>query len=109
MGARFICQHCGAAVKRDSKSCPQCGRPFANILCPACGFEGGERLFSAGCPACGYTSVRPVTKAVAPKQEKGPQTDRTPRFAAGELPVWAYVLAILAFVGVLGMLLKNVR
>ncbi|GHV77481.1 hypothetical protein AGMMS49942_23020 [Spirochaetia bacterium] len=90
MGARFICEHCGTSVKRDSKSCPQCGRHFANILCPACGFKGEERLFSAGCPSCGYTS----------KHEKAPP----PRFVAGDLPVWAYVLAILAFVGVLALL-----
>jgi uncharacterized membrane protein YvbJ len=108
MGARFICEHCGAVVRRDSKSCPKCGRPFANILCPACGFEGEERLFSAGCPACGYTSGNPgnaTAKAAVPKQRKRP----APGFAAGELPVWTYILGVLAFVGVLGMLLKNLR
>ncbi|GHV32432.1 hypothetical protein AGMMS4952_22790 [Spirochaetia bacterium] len=119
MAARFICQNCGAQVNRNSKTCPQCGRPFANVLCPACGFEGEERFFSAGCPSCGYTSGGPA-KAAVPKQGtfdrnrpgkgKGPEsaglTGRPPRFAAGELPAWAYALAILAFVGVLALLLK---
>ncbi|GHV80854.1 hypothetical protein AGMMS49944_26450 [Spirochaetia bacterium] len=104
MGARFICEHCGASVKRDSKSCPQCGRPFANVLCPVCGFEGAERLFSAGCPSCGYTAEAPV-RVAASKHEKEPP----PRFVAGDLPVWAYVLAILAFVSVLALLLKYLR
>jgi uncharacterized membrane protein YvbJ len=106
MGARFICEHCGASVKRDSKSCPQCGRPFANIRCPVCGFEGGERLFSAGCPSCGYTAAkRAVPKQGTIKRSAG----RPPPFIAGELSVWVYALAILAFVGVLVILLKNIH
>jgi predicted RNA-binding Zn-ribbon protein involved in translation (DUF1610 family) len=107
MGARFICEHCGAVVRRDSKSCPQCGRPFANILCPACGFEGEARLFSAGCPSCGYTSGSPG--GTAKPQSRPGKGKRPPGFIAGELPVLAYALAILAFVGVLVILLKNLR
>ena len=105
MGARFICQHCGAAVKRDSKNCPQCGRPFANVLCPACGFEGAERLFAAGCPSCGYTAAPSRTTEV-PK--KGPLGSPQGAMTVGELPIWAYVLAVLAFAGVLGILLLQI-
>ncbi|MDR2738499.1 MAG: zinc-ribbon domain-containing protein [Treponema sp.] len=101
MGARFFCEHCGAEVKRNTKSCPKCGRSFANILCPACGFQGEESLFSAGCPVCGYTADS-SEKTPAPKPRKNPPS----KFPAGSLPIWAYVLAVLAFAAVLGILLK---
>jgi predicted amidophosphoribosyltransferase len=98
MAARFFCENCGGEVKRNSKACPHCGRPFANILCPACGFAGEERLFSAGCPVCGYTAGSPDPKPK--KQQPTPQ-----KIAAGSPPAWAYILAILAFVGVVALLL----
>ncbi|WP_010253679.1 zinc ribbon domain-containing protein [Treponema primitia] len=101
MGARFFCENCGAEVKRNSKSCPKCGRSFANILCPACGFEGEEQLFSAGCPVCGYTADSSGNTPVPKPGKPSP-----PKFPAGSLPLWAYVLAILAFVAVLAILLR---
>jgi uncharacterized membrane protein YvbJ len=103
MGARFFCENCGAEVRRDSKTCPRCGRSFASVLCPACGFKGEERLFAAGCPVCGYTAAAP--KPNVTRRQSEPGKGRPPQVAAGALPVWAYVLAVLAFAGVLGLLL----
>jgi predicted amidophosphoribosyltransferase len=100
MAARFFCENCGAEVKRNSKACPNCGRSFANILCPACGFSGDASLFAAGCPVCGYTAGNPGP-APKPKKQQPPR----PRFAAGSPPPWAYILAILVFAGVLALLL----
>jgi hypothetical protein len=71
---------------------------FADVLCQACGFAGPPRLFAAGCPVCGNTAA-----SAAPKPKGGaPQ-----RFAAEAPPAWAYLLAILAFVGILALLLTK--
>ena len=103
MGSRFFCENCGAEVKRDAKTCPQCGMSFANVLCQNCGFAGAPRLFAAGCPVCGHTAAGPA--GIASKPKHGGAVPR--RFAAGAPPVWAYVLAILAFAGVFALLLTK--
>jgi uncharacterized membrane protein YvbJ len=104
VGARFFCENCGVEVKRNSKTCPRCGRSFANVLCPACGFVGEGSLFSAGCPVCGYTAGSPAASKSKPelKAEKtAPQ-----KIAAGSPPAWAYLLALLALAGVLALLFR---
>lgn len=53
---RFFCDHCGKQVLPDSSKCPNCGRPFRAIKCPACQFKGDPWLFDNGCPRCGYLS-----------------------------------------------------
>jgi hypothetical protein len=124
MGARFFCEHCGAEVKRNSKTCPRCGRSFANVLCPVCGFSGEERLFAAGCPVCGHAAAGPDSAAPkppggntapprrvagpvngAPKPRRGNRA--SPRFAAAAPPAWAYLLAVLALAGVFALLLTK--
>ncbi|AEF85727.1 conserved hypothetical protein [Treponema primitia ZAS-2] len=99
MAAHFFCENCGAEVKRDSKNCPKCGRSFASILCPACGFVGEEALFAGGCPVCGYTAPAQG----APKNHPGKTLPQ--KFSAGALPGWAYALAVLVFAAVAALLL----
>jgi predicted RNA-binding Zn-ribbon protein involved in translation (DUF1610 family) len=114
MGARFFCENCGAEVKRNSKTCPHCGRSFADILCPACGFTGEARLFSAGCPVCGYTAA-PASegenaappKSAAARPKPGGRNAASRKFAAGAPPAWAYLLALLTLAGVLALLLTR--
>ena len=111
MGARFFCENCGAEVQRNSKTCPRCGQSFADILCPACGFTGEARLFSAGCPVCGYTAG-PVSESGNPKPAPAPskpggRSARPGKFAADAPPAWAYVLAILALACVFVLLLAR--
>jgi predicted RNA-binding Zn-ribbon protein involved in translation (DUF1610 family) len=101
MGARFFCENCGAEVKRNAKTCPRCGRSFANVLCPACGFVGEGSLFSAGCPVCGYTAGTPA----APKPKPGKPAPQ--KVAASSPPAWAYQLAFLALAGILALLFNQ--
>jgi uncharacterized membrane protein YvbJ len=104
MGERFFCENCGAEVRRDAKTCPQCGQSFANVLCLACGFSEKADLFSAGCPVCGApVAATPVNAAPKPKEEN----EQRQRFVAGAPPAWAYLLALLAFAGVLALLLTK--
>jgi RNA polymerase subunit RPABC4/transcription elongation factor Spt4 len=102
MGERFFCENCGAEVKRDAKTCPQCGVSFADVLCLACGFSGNARLFAAGCPVCGApVAAGPVNGTPKPTRAA------RPKFAAGAPPAWAYLLALLAFAGVFALLLTR--
>jgi predicted RNA-binding Zn-ribbon protein involved in translation (DUF1610 family) len=91
---RFFCENCGAEVGRDVKHCPRCGRYFASVRCPSCGFVGDEVLFKDGCPLCGY-SVAPASKPSRPSPE---------REAPGSLPLWVYILAGAILTAVFGFL-----
>ena len=51
---KFFCENCNAEVRRDAMICPYCGRFFASVRCPPCGFTGTHKEFKDGCPSCGY-------------------------------------------------------
>lgn len=73
----------------NAKDCPACGRAFASIRCPSCGFSGEDDFFTDGCPVCGYTARKaPRREGAAPVQP-----------LAGALPLWVYVLTGLAVLG----------
>ncbi|MDR2701665.1 MAG: hypothetical protein LBB72_04465 [Spirochaetaceae bacterium] len=85
MAARFFCDNCGEEVKRNASRCSRCGRYFASVRCPECGFTGEEKHFAKGCPVCGYCEA---------KQEP----DRLPQAPSSftrleNLPRWVYVVS----------------
>jgi hypothetical protein len=91
MSPRFFCENCGAEVPRSAKTCPRCGRYFASVKCPGCGFVGEEGLFKAGCPVCGYSAV--------PAKEGGGQStgpSAPAKRPAGALPLWVYLITLIA-------------
>jgi predicted RNA-binding Zn-ribbon protein involved in translation (DUF1610 family) len=85
---RFFCDNCGVEVDRGAKACPRCGRFFASVRCPSCGYAGEERAFAGGCPSCGYSAPSLPGKPAAGKK------------AAGPLPLWVYILSIVAMFAV---------
>jgi predicted RNA-binding Zn-ribbon protein involved in translation (DUF1610 family) len=104
---RFFCENCGAEVDRNAKSCPRCGRYFASVRCPACGFTGAEDLFGGGCPVCGYSApsgqFRPAEKW-PPPPKKPPR-----RIAAGTLPLWVYLITIFFLICVFSVFFFTLR
>jgi uncharacterized membrane protein YvbJ len=56
---RFFCDNCAQEVGSEVKSCPNCGRYFASVRCPSCGYSSEDRMFKNGCPMCGYSSAPP--------------------------------------------------
>ena len=96
---RFFCDNCQCEVKRNSKACPGCGRFFAAIRCPSCGFIGDENTFSSGCPSCGYSS--PIAANPSIIQKKKPEQKNL----SGKLPKWVYILSIAAFITVIVILI----
>jgi predicted RNA-binding Zn-ribbon protein involved in translation (DUF1610 family) len=97
----FFCEHCSAEVSLDAERCPSCGRRFASIRCPKCGFTGGESHFSNGCPDCGYSAHfddRPIFSS-------SESNERFIKNAA--LPLWVYVVTISAFIAAAGIFFIN--
>jgi DNA-directed RNA polymerase subunit RPC12/RpoP len=108
----FYCDNCGAEVSQDTPACSRCGRKFASIRCPACGFSGEEKLFDNGCPECGY-QVLPgkgrhknlhAVRRSRKKDAYGLSASSAPS-PNGTLPVWAYFLALALFVFAISFLL----
>jgi len=94
----FYCDNCGAEVPRDEEYCPKCGRHFASVLCPACGFVGEISKFKDGCPVCGYS-----TKS-SPSRSKKQKKVSENKNAAAPLPFWVYILTTAAFTAILAAL-----
>lgn len=81
---RFFCDNCDTEVDLDVRACPNCGRLFVSVRCPACGFSGDEKNFSKGCPNCGYSAI--------PKKKPRPRKKKVR--AHTPLPLWLYILSI---------------
>ena len=96
---RFFCESCGTEVPRNAKNCPNCGKLFASILCPSCGFAGEEALFKGGCPVCGYSSGK-GDGAFPDFPREFPETKKP----AGALPLWVYILTAAVFTAVMAAL-----
>jgi uncharacterized membrane protein YvbJ len=100
---RFFCDNCGHEVERDAKSCAHCGRFFASVRCPSCGYTSDERAFSNGCPSCGYSAPPAGQSARLPEIPP----DNRPLLPARPLPLWVYLLSICAFIAVCAVLVSK--
>ncbi|MDR0643156.1 MAG: zinc-ribbon domain-containing protein [Treponema sp.] len=108
---RFFCDNCGAEVAMSAKSCPQCGRFFASVRCPKCGFTGRDDDFVRGCPACGYSAV-PLSvphKAGGDYKKSLQWGGKGPGVRAGAVPIWIYFFAALILICVLTLLYNLLR
>ena len=94
---RFFCDNCGEEVDNDVKSCPYCGRFFASVRCPSCGFSGEDRLFHNGCPVCGYSADGNAKPRKKPKAKKGKPVEEP-------LPVGAYIISAIALLVAIAIL-----
>jgi len=103
---RFFCDNCGIEVSRDTKACPQCGRFFAQVRCPACGFTAEESAFMRGCPSCGYSSPPSNGASSAAPIAALPHNKKLP---AKPLPAWVYIFSVCAFISVCAVLFFILR
>ena len=81
MKARFYCDSCGAEVRGRSAKCPSCGKTFAAVRCPRCGYEGPPADFVRGCRLCGYMSVNPEERKGSAAARPRRQLSISPLFA----------------------------
>lgn len=96
---KFFCEYCGSEVRQNDKLCHHCGRFFASVKCPSCGFTGDSPMFRDGCPACGYavTGNGPSLPPKSAPKKKDAGTD--------PLPWWIYLAAILMLAGFVALVL----
>ena len=99
---KFFCENCNAEVRRDAMICPHCGRFFASVRCPSCGFTGTHKEFKNGCPSCGYAFGADIQENqknnTKKKKLRGRQyTEGTTdiRSDSDPLPLWIYGLVLL--------------
>jgi len=88
---RFFCDHCGHEVGRDKKSCPNCGRYFAAVRCPSCGYTGPDEMFQGGCPMCGYSAPPSDTQNVKPNKKASSRNG----LSFDPLPAWTYIVSVI--------------
>jgi uncharacterized membrane protein YvbJ len=87
VAARFFCDNCGEEVTRNASRCSRCGRYFASVRCPQCGFTGEEKRFAQGCPVCGYCEA-------GREPDRLTQTPSKHSFTKLEnLPRWVYIVS----------------
>jgi predicted RNA-binding Zn-ribbon protein involved in translation (DUF1610 family) len=101
---RFFCDNCGTEVSAQTDKCPRCGRYFASIRCPKCGFSGDEGVFDKGCPVCGYSN--PLSKNK--KEVRPDKNDGAPAAVAATVPSWLFVIAAAFLVLIFALLLNYV-
>ncbi len=121
--ARFFCESCDTEVVGDAKFCPNCGRFFSSVRCPACELTGEHFLFENGCPACGYamdgspfdTSLTPNQRRKAYRKQQNTRNKKNrasgapysltsvpkKRSSDDPLPIWIYAICIVLLVVVL--------
>jgi len=107
---RFFCENCGAEVPRDEEKCPECGKRFASVRCPACGFIGEVAHFKGGCPRCGYSMTadspsNAKTKLKAKTKRSKKTRKSKEKETEASLPLWIYILAGAGFTAVFAALL----
>lgn len=106
---KFFCEYCGTEVRQRDRVCPHCGRFFASVKCPSCGFSGDSHVFKDGCPVCGYAVHQDFSdrkgngsgKSRRIKQKKSGETD--------PLPWWIYGLSFGLLVFVIALIIMNAR
>jgi predicted RNA-binding Zn-ribbon protein involved in translation (DUF1610 family) len=100
---RFFCDNCGNEVGQNEKACRHCGRYFAAVRCPSCGFVGDEISFKKGCPSCGYSAPPGADKPSGKKPEKHHL------IPTGKLPLWVYIISIGAFIAACAALIFKLK
>lgn len=115
---KFFCENCGTEVRQQDRVCKHCGKFFASVKCPSCGYSGDSRVFRDGCPACGYAVPHDgFTNFQGSRGGKGAFRGRSfnkghPALGhkkkvgdADPLPWWIYLVSILFLIGLFALII----
>ena len=107
--SRFFCEHCHHEVRASAKVCPQCGRFFESVRCPACTYVGQGHDFLNGCPNCGYAGGSPDGRGGRGGFDPVDYGASPPR-RKPDTPAWVWPLAmgilLVAFLGLVVIYLR---
>ena len=104
---KFFCEYCGTEVRQNDKVCPHCGRFFASVKCPSCGFAGDSKIFKNGCPVCGYAVKTDDMVSTGDTRRIRDSLKRKRGTATDPLPWWMYVLSFGLLIAVLALVIMN--
>lgn len=123
--AKFFCENCGSEVDKNAKFCDKCGRFFASVRCPSCGYTGSNNEFTHGCPKCGYADKSKATDndySSFPKYKWAPKNHfyihgkakshstngvkQKSSYSNSTLPLWIYISTISALLVVIGLIIR---
>ncbi|MCR5621052.1 MAG: zinc ribbon domain-containing protein [Treponema sp.] len=119
---KYFCENCGEEVAANARFCPHCGKFFAAVRCPSCGYMGSQNDFKNGCPRCHYAmsqediygpgqvpSFLQDKKAKKSKKKKKAHALSSASRGAGtgnDVPTWLLFVSIAVLIGLVIALLN---
>ena len=119
---KYFCENCGEEVAANARFCPHCGKFFAAVRCPSCGYMGSVNDFKNGCPRCHYAmsqediygpgqvpsflkdKKKKDKKSKIEKKSRG--TARHPQGTGSDVPTWLMIVSIIVLIGLIVALLN---
>lgn len=117
--AKFFCENCNAEVDKNARFCTKCGKFFASVRCPKCGYTGSSHDFASGCPKCGYADSSVSCSSVGIDLGKNSNVNKNhfffhkfhtkkvtqnkskTNYPNSSLPLWVYLATLLALIVVI--------
>lgn len=119
---KYFCENCGEEVAANARFCPHCGKFFAAVRCPSCGYMGSVNDFKNGCPRCHYAMSQEdiygpgqVPSFLKDKKQKAKKSKkekkaggsaRRPQGTGSDVPTWLMIVSIIVLIGLIVALLN---
>ncbi len=120
---KYFCENCGEEVAANARFCPHCGKFFAAVRCPSCGYMGSVNDFKNGCPRCHYAMSQEDIYGPGQvpsflqdkKQKKGKKAKKTRsiasrkkqgNIASSDVPTWLLIVSLIVLIGLVIALLN---
>ncbi len=119
---KYFCENCGEEVAANARFCPHCGKFFAAVRCPSCGYMGSINDFKNGCPRCHYAMSQEdiygpgqVPSFLQDKKKKGKKSKKEKRTrgsrqqgtaGGSDVPIWLVFVSIIVLIGLIIALLN---
>lgn len=121
---KYFCENCGEEVAANARFCPHCGKFFAAVRCPSCGYMGSVNDFKNGCPRCHYAMSKEdlygpgqVPSFLQDKKKKNKKAKKDRKLNASskrtqrkgtsnDVPTWLLVASVIVLIGLVIALLN---
>ena len=120
---KYFCENCGEEVAANARFCPHCGKFFAAVRCPSCGYMGSVNDFKSGCPRCHYAMSQEdiygpgqVPSFLQDKKQKGKKAKKEKKnklpksrqqgASGSDVPTWLMIVSVIVLAGLIVALLN---